>query len=255
MIPAAKSAWFTAWFAGHARARIERTFGRVCVAGLDELRAACEAGPVLVVANHSSWWDPLVALWLTQRLLRADAFAMMDAANLRRLPFFNAVGAFGVDLDVPADGARAIRHAVRLLDRPGRLVWIYPEGGERSPFEPLEIRSGAALVGRLARRARLVAIGTRYVFRGDERPELWISIAPPEASERDVELGRTRQQQLLEGQLARIDRALATGNQADFAALLETRRSRVGWVAEAILTWLARRLRRLEPAAARDPQA
>lgn len=139
MIPARKSRWFTAWFARHARARIAGTFGRVLVSGADELRAACAAGPVLVVANHTSWWDPLVALWLTNVVVHVDSFAMMDAANLRRLPFFGKVGAFGVDLDEAADGASAIRYAARLLDAPGRVVWIYPEGRERSPFEPLEL--------------------------------------------------------------------------------------------------------------------
>ena len=176
MISAAKSRWFNAWFARHARTRIRRTFGRVEISGLEAARAAVAEVPLLLVANHSTWWDALVALYVSELLLRCDGYAMMDAANLRRVPFFRRVGAFGVDLDDPADGARAIRHAARLLDRPGRALWIFPEGRERSPFAPLELRPGSAQVARVAKRALVVPVGLRYVFGGSEHPELWISL-------------------------------------------------------------------------------
>lgn len=238
MIPARKSGWFTAFFARHARTRIARTFGRVLVAGADQLRAACAEGPVLVVANHTSWWDPLVALWLTNVVVPSDSFAMMDAANLRRLPFFGRVGAFGVDLTDASDGARAIRHAARLLVGARRLVWIYPEGRERSPFEPLELQPGAAAVARVARHAKIVAIGVRYVFAGGERPEAWIAIGAPDAIPRDVEDGLERQRAGIAAQLARIDHALAGRSTDGFIVHLDARPGVFARAAERMLAWL-----------------
>ena len=116
MIPARKGRLFRAWFAGHARTRLHDAFAAVRASGLDGARAALAAGPVQIVSNHTSWWDPLVVLYLTEHVLRCDGHAMMDAANLRRLPFFARVGAFGVDRTSAADGAAAIRYAARLLD-------------------------------------------------------------------------------------------------------------------------------------------
>lgn len=125
MIPARKSPAFSRWFSGDAQRRIFRAFGAVRVGGLDDLARVAAERPVLVISNHTSWWDPLVVLYLTARVLKVDAYAMMDAKNLRALPFFGKVGAFGVNLDTPVDGARAIRYAAKLLDRAGRLVWIF----------------------------------------------------------------------------------------------------------------------------------
>lgn len=220
MIPATRVDWFARLFAGHARTRLFRTFGRIRIAGLERLEAAVAGGPVLVIANHTTWWDPLIAVWLAHGVLRADAFAMMDASNLRRLPFFGKVGAFGVDLADRRDGARAIRYAAGLLDRPRRLVWIYPEGRERSPFAKLELRPGAASIARISK-ASVVPVATRYVFAGEEKPELWIAIGEPRSAASDFEA-------VLGEELARIDRALESGSEAGFTLL---HRAEPGWLA------------------------
>ena len=137
MIPARKHRLFRWWFGGHARARLRAGFSAVRAEGMDHLRAALAAGPVLIV------------LYLTEHALRCDGHAMMDAQNLQRLPFFAMVGAFGVDLANPSDGASAMRYAARLLNAPGRMVWVFPQGRERPVTErPLAFRAGSAEVAR-----------------------------------------------------------------------------------------------------------
>jgi 1-acyl-sn-glycerol-3-phosphate acyltransferase len=210
VIPSRKSALFDAWFASHARGRIARTFGRVIVRGVDATRARAQKSPLLVVSNHTSWWDPLVILHASTHLLGTDGHALMDARNLRRLPFFALVGAFGVDLDVPSDGASAMRHAARLLDRPGRLVWIFPQGAERPITErPLGFREGAAQIARLARSAITIPAAIRYELAGEEMPRLYLSFGPPLAAERDTALARAAQEQAVERELAEIDAEIA----------------------------------------------
>ncbi|WP_438027061.1 lysophospholipid acyltransferase family protein [Sorangium sp. So ce233] len=183
MIPARKHRWFNAWFAAHARSRIHGTFGAVLARGVEAARALAAEAPLLLVVNHCSWWDPLVILHASQHLLGVDGHAMMDADNLRRLPFFALVGAFGVDLDLPSDGTAAIRYAARLLDRPGRAVWIFAQGRERPSDErPLGFRAGAAQIARVARRARVLPVALRYEFAGEERPRLYLAIGEPVAA-------------------------------------------------------------------------
>ncbi|MBC7793691.1 MAG: 1-acyl-sn-glycerol-3-phosphate acyltransferase, partial [Clostridia bacterium] len=109
----ARSRWFLAWFSRHVDRRLKRNFGRIRASGLEHLRAL--PGPVVVVSNHSAWWDPLVAIWLTNRVIAFESFAIMDAANLAQLPFFAKAGAIGVDRSSARDGARVIRHCARLL--------------------------------------------------------------------------------------------------------------------------------------------
>lgn len=242
MIEPRKSRLFNAWFASHARARIRRTFGRVLVRGLEETRRRAADAPLLVVSNHTSWWDPLVILHASTHLLGTDGHALMDAKNLRRLPFFALVGAFGVDLDRPSDGAAAIRRAARLLDRPGRLVWIFPQGAERPIHErPLGFREGAAQVARVARRAVTIPAALRYEVAGDERPHLYLSFGPALPYERDAARARQMQEEAVSAELAAIEAAIegrAAG--APFTPVFERGPSWLGRLAERWLAWMTR---------------
>ncbi|MDI1450675.1 lysophospholipid acyltransferase family protein [Polyangium sp. 6x1] len=251
MIPARKVSWFNAWFSGHARSRIHATFGEVRAQGLDRARALAKEAPLLVVSNHTSWWDPLVALHVSTHLLGADGHAMMDAKNLRRLPFFALVGAFGVDLDKPTDGAVVMRYAARLLDTPGKLVWVYPQGQERPVTErPLGFRPGSAEIARVARMARTVPVGLRYEFGGAERPTLWLSFGEPVPAERDTTKGRAAQEEAVEAELVRIERALSGEGAERFEVVFRAARSRVGGALEAMLAAMTRPFVMRAPAAA-----
>lgn len=209
MIPARKQPIFNALFAGHARSRIHGAFERVRVHGLARTRGISAGAPVLVVSNHTSWWDSLIALHASAHLLGTDGHALMDAANLQRLPFFALVGAFGVDLSSPADGARAIRYAARLLDRAGRLVWVFPQGRERPITErPLGFKPGSAEIARVARRAVAVPVGLRYELAGTEKPDVYLSFGEPLAAERDPTRAREAQERAVDAELSRIERAV-----------------------------------------------
>jgi len=155
------------------------TFGSLRVEGIEQLVRAAGAGPVLCVANHSSWWDGLVALVVSQRVPGRDAFALMDARRLAELRFFALAGGIGVELDSARDGALALRHAATVLDRPGRVLWWFPQGRECPSHAPLVFRPGAARLAGLVPGAAVVPIGIRYRFAGAARPEACVSIGAP----------------------------------------------------------------------------
>jgi 1-acyl-sn-glycerol-3-phosphate acyltransferase len=250
VIPARKHRLFNAWFAGHARARIERSFAGVFVRGIEAARRAAEGAPVLIVSNHTSWWDPLVVLHLSQHVLRTDGHALMDAKNLRRLPFFSLVGAFGVDLDRPADGAASIKYAARLLDRPGRMVWVFPQGRERPTSErPLGFRAGSAEIARIAKKATTLPAAFRYELGAEEKPYLYISFGDPVPADRNVDRGRKEQERAVTEELDRIERAIrsdggaeagAAGEAAAFERVHRARAPFFGALAERLLARLTR---------------
>ncbi len=206
------------------------------MAGLDALRAAfADDGAMLVVCNHTSWWDPIVAIWLCRRVLRVDAYAMMDAKNLCRLPFFAKVGAFGVDLDDPRDGARAMRYAVKLLRKPRTLVWIFAQGRETPiTLRPLGFREGSAHIASLAPRAALAHVALRYEHGSAPEPTLWIAAHVAPTEERSLRVDTSALERDVTHELDRIDAALVRGEDGAFATLWERGTSR--WLAFA--TWL-----------------
>ncbi|MCA9585621.1 MAG: lysophospholipid acyltransferase family protein [Myxococcales bacterium] len=241
MIPADKSRWIACWLARDAESRIKKTFGTVRARGLDALRGEVARGPVLVVSNHTAWWDPVVLQYLCVRVLRADAYALMDAKNLARLPFFRKVGAFGVDLESPEDGVRAMRYAAKLLDAPGRIVWIFPQGKEVPiTVRPLGFRAGSAEIARIAKKARVVPVAIRYEHGAEPQPDMWLSFGEPLAPETDRQRGRVAQEQAVADELDRIERALAGDGSDAFEHLCRRPPDRFFALAQALLSWLTR---------------
>jgi 1-acyl-sn-glycerol-3-phosphate acyltransferase len=244
VIEADKSARFSRWFAARAEGRLRSAFSAVRVRGLSCLREALARDSVLVVSNHTAWWDPLVSLVICERLLHADAYAMMDAGNLRALPFFAKVGAFGVSLDDPRDGARAIRYAAKRLTGPGALVWIFPQGREVPiTARPLVFQPGSAQVARVAKRALVVPVAIRYEHGKAPEASVWVAIGLPigeRARDEAVSQGRDHQAQAVTAELDRIDRAIVQGSDDGFEAVLRRPSSRWTSLPQTLLAWATR---------------
>ncbi len=262
MIPARKNQLFRALFVRDASRRLERSFEGVYLRGAAAARATVAAHPVVCVANHVSWWDALVALVLTERVLSADGYALMDADNLVKLPFFAMVGAIGLDRTSPMDGARAMRHAASLLDRPRRLVWVFPQGRERAAaLRPLGFENGAASIAKLVPAARVIPMALRYEPSATPLPRLLIDIgaampadADDEAAPSDeatkkkkkkkeacgVARAAAAQERAVESLLADSAEALAREDLSGYERLYAPRTSRIQTLLESALAALTR---------------
>lgn len=176
MLRAHKLGWFTRLFTAHCARMLRRQFGGVRVLGLEHARRALAAGPVLLLANHVAFWDAVLIIWLSNAVLRADGYAWMDRDNLHRLAFFRWLGAFGVGAGNALEAARAMRYAARLLDGPGRHIWIFPQGRERpQSVRPLGFLGGSAHLLRRAPQAVAVPVALRYEFGEGAQP--WAHVA------------------------------------------------------------------------------
>ena len=70
-------------------------------------------GPLIVVLNHPSWWDPLVGLVLTELFPDRAHFAPMDADALRRYRIFERLGDVWHRAGNKARGSRVPPHQLR----------------------------------------------------------------------------------------------------------------------------------------------
>ncbi|MFN3198118.1 MAG: lysophospholipid acyltransferase family protein [Bradymonadia bacterium] len=246
MIPARKGPRFNRWFSKQAEGRIHKTFGRVYSRGLDGFEAASREGPILLVSNHSAWWDSMLIIWLVNRPLSLDGYAMMDAKNLRKFPFLGKVGAYGVELDQSGDGPEAIAYGADLLDRPGRMVLVYPQGRERPlNVRPLGFRRGAAVMAAQVVAAggpplQVVSLGARYVFGPREAPDVYLAFGPAVTpavglDEASIEQERRRQEDGVAEQLDLIEGALEAPAAAGFDTLYARKPGAVAQWAERTL--------------------
>lgn len=101
-----------------------------------------DSGGVVLVANHVSYWDPVVVICAFKRQVY-----FMAKAELFKIPVVgyvvNASGAFPVRRD--RTDRNAIRTALRLLEE-GQVVGVFPEGTRSHSGEMLKPHLGAAML-------------------------------------------------------------------------------------------------------------
>jgi 1-acyl-sn-glycerol-3-phosphate acyltransferase len=151
-------------------------WGRLTVEGLDSLPAE---GPLLVVGNHDSHWDPVMVGIAAVRRRQIRALAKSTLWDVRGLaPILNGMGQ--IPIERGAGDAEALARAIETL-RGGACIGVFPEG-TRSRGKVLRARSG---VGRLALEVpeahiSLVAIeGTSDLTGFPRRPRIGIRFFDP----------------------------------------------------------------------------
>ncbi len=208
--PDARTPWFLAVARRYVRRRLAHGLDGFRAAGLDRARQAAAAGPVILAANHVSWWDPFLVVALDEAL-GTEGYALMDAGNLGGLPFFARLGAIPLDRSTPARLRAGLRAGAALLDRPGRAVWMFPQGRLRpAHLRPLGIHPGIALLARLAPGASVVPIAFQYAFGEHPAPSAlaWLGEPIPPRIAASPE-GTALLEIAMEAGLREIDAALA----------------------------------------------
>jgi 1-acyl-sn-glycerol-3-phosphate acyltransferase len=179
MLEAKKSRWFEEIFAVYSRNLFRRRFRSLNVSGLDFLRNLNQ--PLLVYANHSSWWDGFVAFRIS-RAARLDSFLMMEEKQLKKLSAFRRLGAFSVVREKPREAAKSIGYAANLLkENSNRTLWIFPQG-EILPNDerPLNFYHGVARIIEKVGGGFAAPLAIRYEFRGEFKPEIFVKIGEPQ---------------------------------------------------------------------------
>lgn len=151
-------------------------WGRMRVEGLETLP---ESGPLLIVGNHDSHWDPVMVGIAALERRQIRALAKSDLWQVRGLgPILNGMGQ--IPIERGKSDAQALARAVEAL-RAGVCIGVFPEG-TRSKGKVLRARSG---VGRLAlevpeAHVTLVAIeGTTDLTGFPRRPRIRIRFFDP----------------------------------------------------------------------------
>jgi 1-acyl-sn-glycerol-3-phosphate acyltransferase len=162
----------------YSRRKVARGLDGLWVSGLEQARSALGTRPLLFAANHVAWWDPLLLLVLDEAL-GGTGWAMMDATNLRKLPFMGWVGALPLNRSSHERSSQCLEAAADLLDRPGRALWIFPQGRQRpAHLRPLDLKPG---IGILHDRNPIdvVTVSLNYVFLERDRPAAVVRFSAP----------------------------------------------------------------------------
>lgn len=157
------------------RTGMHRIYGQGFPRLRDEMAARPQPG-VLMMANHSSWWDFFMAAF-TFETLGLDGYGMTEHSNLRKFGFFRRIGAYSVDRTDPISVREAIDYTSELLGQPRTAVFFFPQGKiVCNDVRPLEFQGGLRLILQKVGRLRVVPTAFRYDFWQDERPEAFVRL-------------------------------------------------------------------------------
>ncbi len=174
-VPVPKISRFTlAFFRWIVRGYFRRHFRAVRLSGGEQFRH--DGAPLIIYANHSSWWDPMVSVLLGHRRMPDRShFAPMDAASLERYGILKRIGIFPVALESARGAVQFLRTGEAVLAG-GGVLWITPQGRfVDSRRRPLEFKPGlAALARRVAEQhgtCTVLPLAIEYAFWNERMPE------------------------------------------------------------------------------------
>ncbi len=151
-------------------------WGRLRAEGVESLPAE---GPLLLIGNHDSHWDPVMVGVAALRRRQIRALAKSELWKVRGLaPVLNGMGQ--IPIERGKGDAQALARAIETL-RAGACIGVFPEG-TRSRGKVLRARSG---VGRLAlevpeAHVSLVAVeGTADLTGFPRRPRIRLRFFDP----------------------------------------------------------------------------
>jgi len=139
------------------------------------------AGPLIVYANHASWWDPLAFIVISRYFLpTASHYAPMDAAALKHYALLRKLGIFPVEAGTRRGAAQFLRAANEILSAPNSVLWITPEGRFTDMrTRPAIFRPGLAALAARAGACTFVPLAFEYTFWDERLPELLICCGQP----------------------------------------------------------------------------
>jgi 1-acyl-sn-glycerol-3-phosphate acyltransferase len=138
-------------------------------------------GPVVVVLNHPSWWDPMIGIVLSGFMPDWRAhFAPIEAVGMAQYRFLARLGFFGFDAGTAAGARRFLRTCLAITSRLDSVLWITAQGAFFDVRRrPIVLKPG---IGHLAHRltdATILPMAVEYAFWNDRCPEALIRFGRP----------------------------------------------------------------------------
>ena len=111
-------------FKQFSRVMINRHFASVEVIG--DIETSSDRS-VLLLSNHTAWWDGFWHLYLNMKIFKKKFHFMMLEEQLRKHWYFNYTGGFSVNKSAKSV-IETIQYSAELLSHPENLVLIFPQG-------------------------------------------------------------------------------------------------------------------------------
>ena len=165
-------------FAVIARRRLRGAFR--AVRALHPERLAQARGPVIVYLNHPSWWDPLLCMAVSRKLMRGRShYAPISAASLENYRLFGHLGLFPVAQDSVRGAAQFLRAGEAVLAS-GAALWTTAQGHfTDARVRPAGLKAGLGALLARCEGATVIPMAVEYTFWNQRLPEALVAFGEP----------------------------------------------------------------------------
>jgi 1-acyl-sn-glycerol-3-phosphate acyltransferase len=186
MIPPKHARWAHALFRPYLRGLCKRRFHSIHLLG--DVPVLPEGASVLLLPNHSSWWDGFFPYLLNEALLHRTFYIMMLEHRLREFWFFRKLGAYSINQQSPKAIAETLAFTAQLLSpqqhsgqHPASLVVMFPQG-ELRPWgmRPLGYNRGVEwLLKKSDTPVTMLPLAMRCELLNEEKPSVFLMCGTP----------------------------------------------------------------------------
>jgi len=172
--------WQLRWFVRYVELFFRRNFHAVRLLRLHPLEPV-QNRPLLVCLSHPSWWDPLMALYLSQRFFEArQNYGPIAAEGLAKYKFFEKLGFFGIDPASASGSARFVRIGQAVLSRADCAFWVTAQGHFTDVrCRPVLFQSGVGYLAHRLTRFAMLPLALEYAFWDERYPEAFACFGEP----------------------------------------------------------------------------
>ena len=137
--------------------------------------------PVLICLNHPSWWDPLIAIYLSQELFsRRRHYGPIAAAGISKYKFFEKLGFFPIAPETREGAFRFLQIGRAALGTPGCTLWVTAQGQfEDARVRPTKFQAGVGHLARSSSRFIMLPLAIEYSFWRERTPEAFACFGEP----------------------------------------------------------------------------
>lgn len=137
---------------------------------------------LIVLPNHSTWWDGFFVWYLNKSIFKRKFYLMMLESRLEKYPFFAKLGAFSINQNNPKSIIQTFTYINEILKSKERILLNYYPQGELLPnfIRPINIQPGILRIirdynGELS----ILPLGIRAEFLGDKLPKVFFNFGKP----------------------------------------------------------------------------
>lgn len=195
--------------------------------------------PVVVLANHASWWDPISASLIRQKYLSNRIFyAPIDADALKNYRIMADLGFYGLKLNTIRGAADFLATTQAILETPNSALFITPEGKftdvrDHSP----DLMPGLSHLVSKVPEIVFVPLALEYGFWDESRPQIFAKLGDiihcVHRKHAETELNKSQWNELLTQRLRQTQTELATSviqrEGSAFQYVIASRPKRLGW--------------------------